>query len=133
MSPKEQKLAKISEVRYEQIKVQHLELPDDLDIRRKRLVYRSKQRGWMEVDVLLGTWAAQNVESLSIAELDQFEDFVNEETIDIYNLITLKTDIPEKFINNDVVKRIQDWCETSPLGKADQEEYKKAKEKNNLI
>ena len=27
-------------------------------VRRKRLVYRSKQRGWLEVDLLLGTWAS---------------------------------------------------------------------------
>ena len=32
-----------------------------LDIRKKRLVYRSKQRGWLEVDLLLGTWASENV------------------------------------------------------------------------
>ena len=133
LSEKERELTKISLVKDLEIKKRHFQLPDDEDVRRKRLIYRSKQRGWMEVDVLLGTWASQNVPSLSVAELDEFEEFVNEETIDIYNMITLKTDIPEKFDNNEVVKRIQNWCETSPLGKADQNMFRKAKEEHNLI
>ena len=56
----------------------------ELDIRKKRLVYRSKQRGWLEVDLLLGTWASENV---SLAELNESENFVNLETINIYNVL----------------------------------------------
>src|SRR3546814_3921500 len=41
---------------------------DSLDVRRKRLVYRSKQRGWLEVDLLLGSWAADNAHRLSHAD-----------------------------------------------------------------
>mmetsp|Transcript_13521 Transcript_13521/g.17092 ORF Transcript_13521/g.17092 Transcript_13521/m.17092 type:complete len:183 (-) Transcript_13521:11-559(-) len=67
----------------------------ELEVRRKRLIYRSKQRGWLEVDLLLGTWAHENVPSLVMDELNQFEDFVNLETIDIYNVITLRSDVPE--------------------------------------
>ena len=53
---------------------------DDSHDRQKRLIYRSKQRGWLEVDLLLGTWASQNVKKLNEQELDQFEAFVNMET-----------------------------------------------------
>jgi succinate dehydrogenase assembly factor 2 len=107
-----------------------------LDIRRKRLVYRAKQRGWLEVDLLLGMWASENVPSLNLNELDQFEDFVNFETIDIYNIITLRLDVPDhlKTSNGDgIVERIQEWAKSSPLGKADPEQYKKAKHDANLI
>ncbi|KAI2495744.1 Flavinator of succinate dehydrogenase [Fragilaria crotonensis] len=34
----------------------------ELQVRKKRLVYRSKQRGWLEVDLLLGTWANENAQ-----------------------------------------------------------------------
>jgi succinate dehydrogenase assembly factor 2 len=101
-----------------------------LHIRRKRLVYRSKQRGWLEVDLLLGTWASENVPSLETKDLDDYEDFVNLETIDIYNVITLRLDVPEdmKTANGDgVVERIQQWARASPLGKADPEKYKSIK------
>lgn len=105
-----------------------------LDVRRKRLIYRSKQRGWLEVDLLLGTWAHENVPTLTTTELDEFEDFVNEETIDIYNLITLRIDaIPDHLESNGVVRRIQAWAKDSPLGKADPDAYKAVKTAKNLI
>mmetsp|Transcript_29734 Transcript_29734/g.28593 ORF Transcript_29734/g.28593 Transcript_29734/m.28593 type:complete len:217 (-) Transcript_29734:161-811(-) len=108
----------------------------ELEVRRKRLIYRSKQRGWLEVDLLLGTWANENVPSLSLDELDEFENFVNEETIDIYNIITLRLDAPEEMKREDgnsIVERIQAWARLSPLGKADPEIYEKVKKDNNLI
>ncbi|CAI5732911.1 unnamed protein product [Peronospora destructor] len=57
---------------------------------RKRIIYRSKQRGWLEVDLLLGRWARQNVLQLSSHELQQYEAILNEETIDIFNYISGK-------------------------------------------
>uniref|UniRef100_A0A7S2YT63 Succinate dehydrogenase assembly factor 2, mitochondrial n=1 Tax=Entomoneis paludosa TaxID=265537 RepID=A0A7S2YT63_9STRA len=107
---------------------------DEIEIRRKRLVYRSKQRGWLEVDLLLGTWASENVPSLNAAELDEYEEFVNQETIDIYNIITLRVQVlPENLQNNQVVQRIQNWARGSPLGKADPEKYKQVKSDAQLI
>ena len=107
-----------------------------LDIRRKRLVYRSKQRGWLEVDLLLGTWASENVPKLNAEELDEFESFVNAETIDIYNIITLRLDVPEKWkttSGNGIVECIQSWAKSNPLGRADPEMYKKVKADAKLI
>jgi len=108
----------------------------ELQVRRKRLVYRAKQRGWLEVDLLLGTWASKNVPSLDMDELNQFEDFVNLETIDIYNIITLRSDVPDIFKreNGDgVVEQIQEWARSSPLGKGEPEKYSQVKRENNLI
>lgn len=145
---REQALWDSARPRYDAIMERHVRLPtvdgDDkkeerkLDVRKKRLVYRSKQRGWLEVDLLLGTWAAENVPNLSLEELDQFERFVNLETIDIYNVLTLRTDVPEDMRGatggeKTLVERIQDWAKESPLGKADRERYVEVKTKNNLI
>lgn len=106
----------------------------ELDIRRKRLVYRSKQRGWLEVDLLLGTWASEHVHLLDMEELDEFEDFVNLETVDIYNIVTLRTNVPDELKGGrEVVERIQNWAKQSPLGKADPKKYGEVKGKNNLI
>jgi len=108
------------------------------EIRRRRLIYRSKQRGWLEVDILLGTWAATNVPTLSKKELDEFEVLVNTETIDIYNILTLRTDIePGSSLDSDTVKKVREWCEGCPLGKVDpngglQEKYADIKKKANL-
>ena len=109
-----------------------------LMIRRKRLIYRCMQRGWLEVDLLLGTWASQNVMTLTIDELNEFEEFVNSETIDIYNIITLRLDtLPEKWKKNNhttgIVERIQEWAKSNPLGRADPEKYKEIKASAKLI
>ena len=165
---REQKLWDAARPRYDEIMERHVRLPvvedggggdgtsatgaatttTTLDVvRRKRLVYRSKQRGWLEVDLLLGTWASMNVPGLSAGELDEFEEFVNMETIDIYNVLTLRSDVPEGMgsgggggggggeggAQRTLVERIQDWCKESPLGKADKDKYEEVKTKNNLI
>jgi succinate dehydrogenase assembly factor 2 len=131
LSEHEEALIKIAKPRADAIFQKHIALPgnNDLASRQKRLIYRSKQRGWLEVDLLLGTWAHENVPGLQGDELDQFEDFVNMETIDIYNVITLRLDVPEEMKRGGegVVERIQLWARSSPLGKADPETYKKVK------
>ena len=67
----------------------------ELEVRKLQLIYRSKQRGWLEVDLLLGSWASENVPLLTDEELEQFENFVNMETLDIYNIVTLRSDVPD--------------------------------------
>ena len=37
----------------------------------RRLVYRSRQRGWLEVDLILGKWATEFVPTLTAEELIQ--------------------------------------------------------------
>mmetsp|Transcript_16357 Transcript_16357/g.35858 ORF Transcript_16357/g.35858 Transcript_16357/m.35858 type:complete len:196 (+) Transcript_16357:82-669(+) len=148
LSPQEQALYEAAKPKADDIFAKHVQqtnletipaasLPfesDELEIRRKRLVYRSKQRGWLEVDLLLGTWANDNVPSLTESELDEYETFVNQETIDIYNIITLRVvDLPEQLKDNTVVQRIQAWARESPLGKADPEKYKQVKTAAKLI
>lgn len=148
LSPQEKALHDKAQPKAEAILAKHFEKPkldsipsasltkeiDELSIRRKRLIYRSKQRGWLEVDLLLGTWANENVPLLKDSELDEFELFVNQETIDIYNIITLRrTTLPDDLVNNSVVQRIQTWARESPLGKADPEKYKQVKTESNLI
>ena len=66
---------------------------DAPDIHKRRLVYLAKQRGWLEVDLLLGTWASDNVGNLALEELDDFQAF---ETINIYNVIRFRIDVLEE-------------------------------------
>ena len=84
-------------------------------MRKKRLIYRSKQRGWLEVDLLLGTWAVQNVEGLSVAECDEYENIINCETIDIFNFVSGKDPLPPS-LDTPTMARLQKFCEENPLG-----------------
>ena len=98
-------------------------------MRKKRLIYRSKQRGWLEVDLLLGTWAVENVDGLTSAECDEYEDILNCETIDIFNFITGKDPVPPR-LDTAMMKRLQDYCDSTPLGTVPNEYAAKKAEAN---
>jgi succinate dehydrogenase assembly factor 2 len=127
---------KISEIDYN-YRNQHLIVENKLSssdrdiVRRKRMIYRSKQRGWLEVDILLGSWAAKYVPSLSSNELDEYDIILNEETIDIYNYISGKDSLPEHLAKLDLIKRIQDYAFHSKLVGPDA--YEKVKRETNLV
>lgn len=137
LTDEEKKLLDIAIPKSEEIMRKHIELPNENDLatRRKRLIYRSKQRGWLEVDLLLGTYASEHVPVFDDDELDQFENFVNMETIDIYNVITLRMDVPDHMKRpdgNSVVERIQEWARSKPLGTTP-EKYEAVKTEHKLI
>jgi len=50
----------------------------------KRLIFRSKQRGWLEVDLLMGAYASKFLAGKSVAELNMYERILNRETLDLY-------------------------------------------------
>eukprot|EP00752_Nemacystus_decipiens_P008450 g7553.t1 len=99
-------------------------------VRRKRLVYRSKQRGWLEVDLLLGTWAERNVAGLSAPDLDRYEDILNLETVDIFNFITGNAE-PPAFVDTPMMARLQAYVKSNPLGQSPAS-YASAKRDSNL-
>jgi len=90
-----EQIIKVSE-KNNYLRTKHLEIEGNLNshdkdlVRRKRMIYRSKQRGWLEADILLGSWAVLHVPSLSNNELDEYEIILNEETIDVFNYVTGK-------------------------------------------
>jgi antitoxin CptB len=49
----------------------------DRDIQRKRITYRATHRGAKEADVVIGGIVTENIESLSNAQLDTLEVFLN--------------------------------------------------------
>ena len=61
---------------------------------RKRLLYRSRQRGWLEVDLLLGAWADAHLAALPDVSLREYERVLNRETLDLFNLLTGKAPAP---------------------------------------
>lgn len=91
----------------EDVRAHHTRPAPDIEARRKRLVWRSKQRGWREVDLLLGSWATENVPTLSDAQLDEYERILNLETIDIFNLISGRLE-PAPQLEGEVLHRLQE-------------------------
>lgn len=99
-------------------------------VRRKRIIYRSKQRGWLEADLLMGSWAQENVPTLSSKDLDDYEELLKEETIDIYNYISGKDPLPDRLEKMPVMKKLQDYALASKV--MSPESYAELKKKTNL-
>jgi antitoxin CptB len=53
-------------------------------VRRKKLLFRAQRRGFKEVDLIFGTFAAAELESLSEGELDQFEALLSAPDQEVY-------------------------------------------------
>lgn len=61
---------------------------ETVEIRRKRLRFRSTHRGNKELDLLLGAFAERHLPSLSPAGLDAYEALIANPDPDIYAWIT---------------------------------------------
>lgn len=76
-------------------------LSTTLNSYRKQLLYRSKQRGWLEVDIILGSWASDNLSKLDKNSLLKYEKILNQDTNDIFDII-----VKSKNISNDLDKKL---------------------------
>ena len=73
--------------------------------RRKRLLYQSLHRGCKETDMILGNFSQKHLEQLSDAEIDLYENFINEKDWDIYAWVTGTQALPKEH-DNKVVRMI---------------------------
>lgn len=55
------------------------------DIKIKRLRYRSWHRGWKETDLILGTFADENLDKMSAEEINVYEKLLDENDADIWD------------------------------------------------
>jgi succinate dehydrogenase flavin-adding protein (antitoxin of CptAB toxin-antitoxin module) len=76
--------------------------------RKKQLLYRSRQRGWLELDLILGSWAERHVFSLSDDELQQFESIVRRENPDLVQWLINKKEVPDD-VDCPVMRKLIDY------------------------
>lgn len=100
-------------------------------VRRRRLIYRAKQRGWLEADILVGSWARENVPRLNDDELAQLEIILQEETIDLFNFVSGKDPLPEHLATLPVMQQLLTYAKLTKID--DPESYAAIKQRNNLI
>ena len=69
------------------------------EARRKRLFFRAQRRGFKEVDLIFGTFAAESLSALSEAELDQFEALLTAPDQDVYAWLRGAMPVPAEYDN----------------------------------
>jgi antitoxin CptB len=60
---------------------------NDLEILKKKILYRSNYRGTKEMDILLSSFVKKNIDSFSESQLLELNQFLNFEDEAIYNYI----------------------------------------------
>lgn len=73
---------------------------EDIENRRKRLIYRSWHRGTREMDLLLGSFADRHVAGFSDADLNSYEELLTCHDPDLYNWITGQEEPPAKIVSD---------------------------------
>lgn len=71
-----------------------VEIIEDVEKKRKRLIYRSWHRGTREMDLLMGSFADKHIPGFSEDELSQYEEILGYSDPDLYNWISGREGCP---------------------------------------
>mmetsp|Transcript_27487 Transcript_27487/g.77757 ORF Transcript_27487/g.77757 Transcript_27487/m.77757 type:complete len:112 (+) Transcript_27487:703-1038(+) len=72
------------------------------------MLYRAKQRGFLELDLLMGKYAEKNIRSMSDEHLLAFNDLLLEENPDLFQWLTGQIDPPEEITSNIAYKKLRE-------------------------
>jgi antitoxin CptB len=76
-----------------------------LEIRRKRLLFRSHHRGTKETDLLLGSFAERHLGAMTAAQLDRYEALLGLDDGDLYAWIAGRASPPPEY-DSDVLRQV---------------------------
>ncbi|KAL5523200.1 EMI5 [Sanghuangporus sanghuang] len=74
---------------------------------RARLVYQSRKRGTLESDLILSTFAAQNLNGMSAEELREYDRLLDEPDWDIYYWATERRPAPERWAQSPLLQKLR--------------------------
>lgn len=79
--------------------------PDENDFFIKKLLYKSKNRGCKETDLILGKFAEKHLAGMSKEQLQNFAKILAETDNDIYDWVTGKTPPPSE-LDSDIMQQL---------------------------
>eukprot|EP00823_Brevimastigomonas_motovehiculus_P002543 TRINITY_DN1547_c2_g1_i1.p1 TRINITY_DN1547_c2_g1~~TRINITY_DN1547_c2_g1_i1.p1 ORF type:complete len:138 (-),score=22.52 TRINITY_DN1547_c2_g1_i1:291-704(-) len=88
---------------------------ETMEAKRKRLVHRSKQRGFLELELILGTWSEKYINTLTDEEVLQYEKIVHAENPDLLNWLVNGKECPKEMDGTVMVKLREYTQEVSKL------------------
>lgn len=82
-------------------------MTEPITIRQKRLIHRSRYRGFREADLIFGRFADAHVKDMDKAALDRYEALIEESDQDLMAWLMNREPVPERHDNDifDLLKR----------------------------
>ncbi|MCR9213555.1 MAG: succinate dehydrogenase assembly factor 2 [Proteobacteria bacterium] len=84
-------------------------MTENIEIRRKRLIHRSRYTGMKETDLLLGGFANEYVKGFSSDELDIYESLLQAGDPNIYVWAVGREQVPEEY-DTRVMDLLKKFC-----------------------
>lgn len=84
----------------------------DLDVRRRKALFRSWHRGTREMDLVLGRFADVEIGTLCESEMDDYELLMEVPDRDLFQWLTGELETPGNY-DTPVFRRIRGFCATS--------------------
>ncbi|KAL1413506.1 Succinate dehydrogenase assembly factor 2 mitochondrial [Vanrija albida] len=72
---------------------------------RARLIYQTRKRGVLEADLLLSTFARDNLPGMSVVQMKEFDKFLDEPDWDIYYWCVDKRPVPERWAKTELMAK----------------------------
>lgn len=73
---------------------------ESIENKRKRLIFRSWHRGTKEMDLIMGSFADENVSGFSEGELAQYEEILMQNDPDLYSWISGQVEPPANVVSD---------------------------------
>ena len=70
---------------------------DELDLRRRRIIWRAGHRSMRELDLVLGTFAREHLADMDATALAQFESILEVSDTDLFDWIMGKAGVPAQY------------------------------------
>jgi antitoxin CptB len=81
---------------------------EGLDVRRRKLLFRSWHRGMREVDLIMGRFADAAVEQLTDGELTEFEQLIEVPDRELLAWVTGEAEVPAAY-DTPLFRRLRDF------------------------
>ncbi|KAL3818463.1 hypothetical protein ACJIZ3_004368 [Penstemon smallii] len=88
----------------------HIDLSNEESKRRlfNRLLYRSKQRGYLELDLVLGKWVEDNIQSMDENGIKSLVHVLNLENPDLWKWLSSQAQPPDELNKNPVFMAVRE-------------------------
>jgi len=80
-----------------------------IEIRRKQLLFRCQRRGFKEVDLIFGTFAAREIHTLETADLDALQALLDAPDQDVFAWLKQEIPLPPQY-DTPLFARLQALC-----------------------